>query len=80
MTRADIEAACIATFEEVIGLPPVRGIETAPADMPEWGSLGQVYLLVRLEGELGIDVDPTTFVFGASLREICDAIERAHRG
>lgn len=79
MTRSEIETASLESFEHVVGVPPSRGLATTPADVPEWRSLNQVYLLAHLESRLGVDLDPAAFTFGGSIGELCDAVEAACR-
>lgn len=77
--RSTVEERCVACFEQVVGVPPVRGLDTAPADVPEWSSLAQVYLLVALEREFGAELDAGAFTYGGTLRDVSEHVVRAVR-
>jgi acyl carrier protein len=73
LTTRQVSEIVLATFEEVIGVEPPRGLSTAPDDLADWSSLAQIRLLHAVEQHLGCMLDERFLTVGPTLAELVDA-------
>jgi acyl carrier protein len=49
----EIATTVLTVFQDVLGCPAPRGLDTCPADVEEWDSLGHIHLAHAIEHRLG---------------------------
>jgi len=69
-----VEAAVLELFAEVVGAPPVEGLETTPEDVPDWDSLNHVRLVHAIERRLSVALPENALVERGSLRDLVETI------
>ena len=52
--------------------------DLAFGDLPQWDSLGHMEVMMRLEEQFGVDVNPDTIAELISIPEICAYLENNH--
>jgi acyl carrier protein len=56
------------------------GADMAFGDLPQWDSLGHMEVMMRLEEQFGVEVNPDTIASLISIQEIISYLEDNHHG
>ena len=54
--------------------------DLAFGDLPQWDSLGHMEVMMRLEEQFGVEINPDTIASLISIPEICAYLEDNHHG
>ena len=54
--------------------------DLAFGDLPQWDSLGHMEIMMRLEEQFGVEINPDTIASLISIPEICAYLEDNHHG
>jgi acyl carrier protein len=54
--------------------------DLAFGDLPQWDSLGHMEVMMRLEEQFDVEINPDTIAELISIPDICTYLENNHRG
>jgi len=72
-----VSARVVAVVQRVLGLREQPSLESGPAQIKQWDSLGALKLLLALEEDLGLSLGETAVAKARSVRDLVHAVEAA---
>lgn len=59
----------VAIFTDIVGTPPINGVDTLPSDVPAWDSLTHIKFVHAVENEFDCELPEEFLLVGKPLRD-----------